>query len=275
LAIPNHLKADCEHCFGLCCVALPFAKSADFAADKAGGTPCSNLQADYRCGIHEKLRSCGYRGCTVYECYGAGQKVSQDTFGGAEWRDNRETAEKMFRTFPIMQQLHEMLYYLYEALDLEEARPIRKEIRLAAEATERLIVQDAEALTALDLRAHRASIDPLLRDASHLVRSKIGETIEPAKLDKLVKRKDLIGAKARGAKLAGADLRGALMIACDLRDADLRAADLIGADLRDADLRGADLTGSIFLTQAQINSANGDQHTKLPSHLRKPEHWKP
>lgn len=66
-SILNQLRADCENCFGLCCVALPYAKSADFALDKDGGTPCSNLQSDYRCGIHENLRAKGYRGCTVYE----------------------------------------------------------------------------------------------------------------------------------------------------------------------------------------------------------------
>ncbi|WP_257968025.1 pentapeptide repeat-containing protein [Peribacillus deserti] len=54
----------------------------------------------------------------------------------------------------------------------------------------------------------------------------------------------------------------------------MRSADLIGADLRDADLSGADLTGSIFLTQAQINSAKGSAHTKLPPRLHTPEHWK-
>lgn len=34
-----HLSADCEQCFGLCCVALPYGKSSDFAFDKSSGTP--------------------------------------------------------------------------------------------------------------------------------------------------------------------------------------------------------------------------------------------
>ncbi len=69
------LQADCENCFGLCCVALPFAASADFAIDKDAGKPCENLQSDFRCGIHNSLRQRGFRGCTVYDCFGAGQKV--------------------------------------------------------------------------------------------------------------------------------------------------------------------------------------------------------
>ena len=43
------------------------------------------------------------------------------------------------------------------------------------------------------------------------------------------------------------------MIAANLSHADLRKADFIGADIRDADLSNANLTGTIFLTQSQIN----------------------
>ncbi|AOS00489.1 pentapeptide repeat-containing protein [Bacillus subtilis] len=53
-----------------------------------------------------------------------------------------------------------------------------------------------------------------------------------------------------------------------------KMTDFIGADMRDADLSGADLTGSIFLTQAQVNAANGDSNTKLPLSVRIPAHWK-
>ncbi|MRT44737.1 pentapeptide repeat-containing protein, partial [Xylella fastidiosa subsp. multiplex] len=67
------LRGDCEHCFGLCCVALPFTASADFAIDKEAGRPCPNLRTDHRCGIHARLRDKGFTGCTVYDCFGAGQ----------------------------------------------------------------------------------------------------------------------------------------------------------------------------------------------------------
>ncbi len=41
--IHHDLSADCQHCFGLCCVALPYAKSVDFAFDKDG----AHLAATY------------------------------------------------------------------------------------------------------------------------------------------------------------------------------------------------------------------------------------
>lgn len=126
------LQADCADCFGLCCVALPFARSADFAVNKPAGKPCSNLQSDVRCGIHAQLRDRGYRGCAVFDCFGAGQKTSQVTFGGTSWRDAPEVAESMFEVFPIMRQLHELIWYITEALDPRTGPPRPRE--LAAEA---------------------------------------------------------------------------------------------------------------------------------------------
>ncbi|MFE3973490.1 MULTISPECIES: pentapeptide repeat-containing protein [unclassified Peribacillus] len=272
--ILNNLRADCEYCFGLCCVALPYAKSADFAFDKDGGTPCSNLQSDYRCGIHENLRAKGFRGCTVYECFGAGQKVSQITYDGNDWRDNQASAKEMFDVFPIMQQLHEMLCYLNEALNLEDAKPLHRDLQAAFEDTEYLTKQNPKSLLALNVPAHRATVNDLLLRTSELVRAKVSFKKNQKKQYKIGRGSDLIGAKLRGADLRGANLRGALFIASDLREADMRVTDLIGADFRDADLSGADLTGSFFITQAQVNSAKGDMHTKLPPSLSIPDHWR-
>ncbi|WP_420882696.1 pentapeptide repeat-containing protein [Streptomyces noursei] len=261
------LLSDCGNCFGLCCVALPFARSADFALDKEAGRPCPNLQADFRCGVHQELRQRGFSGCTVFECFGAGQKISQVTFQGQDWRTAPETARPMFDAFAVMRQLHELLWYLTEAVALPAARPLRDELRAALEKTERLTLGTAEELAGLDVPAHRGEVNTLLLRVGELVRAKV----PGRKKDR--RGADLMGARLTGADLKGANLRGAYLIAADLRGADLRSADMIGADLRDADLRGADLTGSIFLTQAQVNAARGDAATRLPRGLRRPAHW--
>lgn len=271
--IQKNVRADCDNCFGLCCAALPFAKSADFAFHKDGGTPCRNLQADYRCSIHEDLRNKGFRGCTVYECFGAGQQVSQVIYKGKDWRKNPAAAKEMFDVFPIMQQLHEMLYYLNEALHLEDAQPIYKDLLKAMAETERLTNQNPKSLLDLDVPTHRTFVNDLLLQTSEFVRAKVKNNMEHSKRSKMIRGKDLIGANLRGADLSGASLRGVYLIASDLREADMRATDLIGADFRDADLSGANLTGSIFLTQAQLNSANGNRKTKLPPSLSIPKHW--
>lgn len=261
------LSADCASCFGLCCVALPFAASADFAVDKPAGTPCTNLQQDFRCGIHGELRERGFTGCTVFECFGAGQKVSQLTFGGRDWRGSPDTARRMFAVFPVMRQLHELLWYLTEAAAMPAAAPIRTQLRRALDDTERLTEQGPEELAGVDVPALRAELNELLLRASELARAEL-----PGR-KKNHRGADLIGAKLKGANLRGATLRGAYLIGADLRDADLRGADLIGADFRGADLGGADLTGSLFLTQAQLNAAKGDAATRVSPPLTRPAHW--
>lgn len=267
----SSFRADCEKCFGLCCVALPYAKTADFAFNKDGGVPCQNLQADFRCGIHSELRNKGFRGCTVYECYGAGQQVSQVTYKGMDWRENPESAKEMFDVFPIMQQIYEMLHYLEEALSLEETRPIYNDLQKALEETEQLTNLDPQAILALNVPQHRVKISELLLKTSELVRAKVKRDNKQSKINK---GRNMLGAKLKGANLSGESLRGALLIAADLCEADLRVTDMLGADLRDTNLSGANLIGSIFLTQAQLNSAKGDIHTKLPASLKIPEHWK-
>ncbi|MDQ0999641.1 uncharacterized protein YjbI with pentapeptide repeats [Neobacillus niacini] len=264
----NNLRADCENCFGLCCVALPYARSADFAFDKDSGTPCRNLQSNYLCGIHNDLRNKGFRGCSAYECFGAGQKVSQITYNGRDWHSNQDVAQEMFDVYPIMQQLHEMLWYLYEALTRDAAKSIYKELHYVFVETEELAAKSPEFILSIDVNEHRAKVNKLLICTSELVRAEVRKKQKEKR-----RGMDYIGAKLMGADLRGTNLRGALLIAADLRNADLRWSDFIGADFRDTDIRGANLIGSIFLTQAQVNAARGNKHTKLPATLVRPAHW--
>lgn len=258
----NTLRADCASCFGLCCVAPAFARSADFALDKPAGRPCPNLLADFRCGIHETLRPQGFPGCTVFDCLGAGQKVAQVTFHGRSWRDAPETAEVMFEVFAVMRQLHEILWYLTEAA----AKTPATDVTEILDEVEKLTREDAKTLQTVDVDALRQRVRPLLaRTSEHLRAGLRGK--------KDHRGADLIGAKLRGASLRGANLRGTYLIGADLREADLREADLLGADLRNANMSGANLTDVLFLTQFQLNAAQGDALTRFPDTLTRPTHW--
>jgi hypothetical protein len=239
--------------------------SADFAIDKAAGEPCPNLRSDFRCGIHDRLRQQGFPGCAVYDCFGAGQRVAQVTYGGRDWRQFPETAREMFGVFAVMRQLHEMLVYLTEALT--RAPTLDGELRRARDQTESLASGSPDMLLALDVTAHRGAVNALLLRTSELVRAEAPHPVPDHR------GADLIGADLRHANLMGADLRGARLIGADLRDADLRLADLIGVDLRGADLSAADLTGSLFLTAPQVAAAKGDAATRLPGSLARPRHW--
>ena len=239
-----HLRADCSRCAGLCCVAPAFAASADFAIDKPAGTPCRHLRGNFRCGIHARLRERGFPGCTVFDCFGAGQQLTQETFGGRSWRESSELARAQFAILPVMRQLHEMLWYLTEASEHRAAAGLYAEARTRRDEVAELTRRPADQLAALDVGAHRGAVGELLGRASEAVRG-------PGRPDR------------RGADLMGADLRGV----------DLGTADLLGADLRAADVRGADLSRCLFLTQPQVSAALGDAATRVPAAVRRPAHW--
>ena len=240
---------------------LPFSASAGFGVDKPSGRPCLNLLDDDSCRIHATLREDGWPGCTVFECFGAGQQVSQVTYGGRSWREQDNLAE-MAAVLSVMRQLHEMLVHLTEVA--------RRSPDPAADAArveiEQLTAADPETLLLADVDELHERVGVLLSEASARVRR-----TWPSAQDRT--RADLAGRRLAGDH-RGWSFRGALLIAADLSGADLREADLLGADLRDADVRGCDLSSVLFLTQPQANAAIGDPATTLPEGLSRPARWR-
>ncbi|BEP15948.1 pentapeptide repeat-containing protein [Acidothermaceae bacterium B102] len=260
------LVADCSRCFGLCCVVPAFAKSADFAVDKPAGTPCRHL-VSFACGIHTSLRQQGFSGCTVYDCFGAGQHVAQGTYDGRDWRSAPDVAAEMFAVFPVMRQLHELLRYVSEALTFAAAATVHAELQNAWDDTVGMTEGSPAEIMAVDVATHRDRVNALLLRASELVRAQV------SRRTKDFRGSDLAGARLASADLRAASLRGAVLIGADLIGADLRSADLIGSDLRGADLRGADLRGALFLVQSQLDAARGDARTQVSDPLVHPSHW--
>jgi hypothetical protein len=258
------LRAECSRCFALCCVAPAFAASADFALDKPAGRACVNLGPEYRCGIHPELRDRGFAGCTVFDCFGAGQQVSQVTYAGRSWREQPATAARMFEVFAVVRVLHELLWYLTEALARRPGEPLATELEAARRETVRQVGGDPAELLGLDLTGYRTRVNGVLSRAGDRLRGPGGADRRGAVL---------VGVDLRRARLRGANLRGAVLIGADLRGVDLTRADLTGADLRGADLRGARLRDALFLHQSQLDSARGDLRTALPEALSRPAHW--
>jgi hypothetical protein len=261
------LAADCADCVGLCCVAPAFAASVDFAVDKPAGDPCPNLETDNRCGIHARLRESGFPGCVVFDCFGAGQRVTRELLPGADWRAGEADATAMFGAFTVAWPLHELLWYLRAAAALPAALPIRVALEAAYDETDALAARSAIDTTTPDVNSHRARVNDLLREASSLARAPYARTA----LDR--RGADLIGTDLRSTDLRGADLRGADLIGADLRGADLDLADVTGADLRGADVRGAGLSTALFLTGSQLRAARGDAWTAISEGLERPSHW--
>ena len=106
------LRANCARCCGLCCVAGSFNADQGFGFDKPAHTACRHLQADDRCAIHDALRVRGFPACAAFDCYGAGQWVTQQLFAGKSWRSSPQIARRMFTVYAAYRPLHELMALL-------------------------------------------------------------------------------------------------------------------------------------------------------------------
>lgn len=270
----RNLRPECKYCFGLCCAALGFAQSDGFPADKPAGEACTNLQKNFSCGVYGELKNLGLKGCTVYDCFGAGQRVAKTTYGGVGWRENPESKEQMFRVFGVMQELHEIMWYLCEAHTLLNGKA-QAEAENLLHGLEIVAQLRPEQLLELDMDKYREKASMYIKRAGEEAQKRVsgGLCLYPVQTKSSKRRINLMGADLKMTDLVGADLRGAYLIATDLRGVDLSYADMLGADMRDANIRGADLSKSVFLTQMQVNAAKGNTATKLPEWIQKPRHW--
>lgn len=266
----SDLRGDCSRCFALCCTAFGFTRSSDFAEDKPAGSPCRHLDASFACTIHETLPSRGFRGCTVFDCFGAGQVVSQRLFAGVSWRDRPDTRDRMFSAFAVVKELHEMMWHLLEAqertYDPETADTARELVASLVSLTRRRVGE----LESLDIGEIRARVRPVLMEVSAEVRASYFADDERMHPD-LVPGADLAGTDLRGRRLCGAELRNALLIGADLRGCDLAGADLLGADLRGARVENADLSLALYLTGPQLAAAHGNRRTRVPTGVPVPQ----
>ena len=263
------LVPDCGSCFGLCCVALPFAASADFPVDKPAGQPCGNLR--------ERLPAAASTpGCARP----AGRAAPSSTASAPASRSRRSPSAgcpgatrpgRPARCTPCCRSCGSCTRCSPTWGRRSRSRRPRRRGRswpLCCTRSRTLTAATAEALLRpRPGRAARRGSGPLLQRTSAVVRADARRARRaPASLPRRVRPgADLLGADLRGADLRAADLRGAYLIAADLCGADLRTADLLGADLRDADLPDADLAGALFLTQPQLNAARGNAGTRIPA----------
>lgn len=284
LGVRADLGADCGSCVGLCCVALAFARSADFAIDKAAGEACVHLDPGDGCGIHDGLRERGFKGCTVFDCFGAGQRVTARLAGGASWREDPALRTDLTTAFPVVRRLHELLWYLDRALDLTgepsgepagapDLAALVASLTTLFDRVHRLADGSPAELAALDVDAEYDAARPLLAAASEHARRGLAPATPDRRLARVGPGHDLAGVRLSGADLRGLSLRGALLLGADLSGAVLTRTDVLGADLRDADLSGADVGEALFLTQMQVAGARGDAATVLPPGFLRPRHW--
>lgn len=150
------LQSDCSQCAALCCVTFEFEVSDDFAIGKPAETACPNLDECGQCKVHDELEDLGFRGCSVYECHGAGQRVTQELFGGRSWQDDPSLTKSMSRCFRQVRRLHELLMLLKAASTLQLAAEDDMERLTLTKAVDVLVTQkpDEREIEEIIVRVH-------------------------------------------------------------------------------------------------------------------------
>nr|WP_315020100.1 pentapeptide repeat-containing protein [uncultured Aminipila sp.] len=258
------LSINCEECCGICCTALYYTKMDGFPEDKAAGKPCGNLRDDFKCSIHNNLVEYKLKGCMAYDCFGAGQKVTQEIYGGLDWKKNPEVADQMFQVFLIVYQLHQMLWYLIQARRIIADNSMKNDINNLIEENGKMTQMRPEGIIKLDWEQYRDRVNRVLKETCKAVHSEITDNNHSI---------DCMGQSFKKQNLDGKDFSMKLLIAANFEGCSLNRTNFLGADMRDTNFRDTDLSKSLFLTQMQINTAMGNCHTKLPEYLTMPETW--
>ena len=164
------LYPDCSRCEAICCVALAFDASAEFAVDKAAGEPCRHLTATNRCRIHSRLPEHGFSGCAKYDCYGAGQRATA-LIGQARFRDPSVRTRTLVDTFTRLVAIGELLLLLREAGRLELGTESETErTRLQSELES---LDTVERLAHADVERYERAVHQFLRGLASIAREHV------------------------------------------------------------------------------------------------------
>ena len=147
--LPAHLRADCAACVALCCAGPAFDADQGFGYDKPAHQPCRHLCASSACAIHAVRAAQGFTSCEVFDCQGAGQRVTA-MFGGASWRDGPAVAARMFDAYARMCSLHELLVLLSAAQRRARGAPALAAVTALAERVEAACAATPEVLLRSD-----------------------------------------------------------------------------------------------------------------------------
>jgi uncharacterized protein YjbI with pentapeptide repeats len=262
----EELKIDCSKCSGLCCTALFFSKMDGFPEDKAAGKPCVNLQYDFRCKIHTELIKRKMKGCLGYDCFGAGQKVTQAIYHNSNWRTEPALSQQIFDVFLVTFQVHQILYFLTEAKTIIPARELWNHLNVLIKEGSDICKASPHVILSFNIDEYRKQVNECLRKVSNIIMLNYNHNKEEYK-------KSFIGRKYKDKNFNGMDFTMSLLISTNFEGCSFNGANFLGADTRDTNFSSADLSEAVFLTQGQVNSAQGNSDTKLPGNLCRPITW--
>ncbi len=130
------LEANCSRCTGLCCVAYPFVDGEKFGYEKPADKACKHLGPDCRCSIHENREEMGFKGCILFDCHGAGQRVVNEVFHYVNWQTEGVESGEILQAFRSLTRVHAALAQLKLLEDLPLTTDQQKSFRALFEELE-------------------------------------------------------------------------------------------------------------------------------------------
>lgn len=260
------LVSNCSRCSGLCCIALYCFKSDGFPQNKPIGKPCINLMSDFKCRIHHDLESMGMKGCIGYDCFGAGQYLTQEVYGGLSWQTQSERIKEICDLFIVVYRIFQLRFFLYESKKLISSETLLPTINQLLEENEAISKLSIKEMLQYPIDSYQDRVNQILKKSCVELNKFIGA--------ENITETNFLNKNFRGKDLSGFDFNMKPLIASNFQDCHFKGATFIGADTRDANFDGADLSEAVFLSQGQINAAKGSRRTKLPKHLKYPVTWK-
>jgi hypothetical protein len=134
-----------------------------FAFDKPAHSACRYLTLENKCAIHAGLASRGFPGCVAFDCYGAGQRVTQELFNGMSWRTSDETVvQNLFGAYTAFLALHRLMAMLAIA-EATVTPPLDIQMRLKREQLNNLCRSEEAKRGSLDITTLETDVLKLVR----------------------------------------------------------------------------------------------------------------
>jgi uncharacterized protein YjbI with pentapeptide repeats len=233
----------------------------------------------------QDLRGVNFRGAYLLEANLHGAHLEGANLTGALLESANLSGASLQKA--RLKGAHLMGAYLYEA-NLKEADLQGADLKEAVLDKSNLEGADLEGASLIHTRLKEANLKGAILSRADLQRADLrGTDLRKANLAganlriAYLKDANLEDANLTAAVLEHANLHGVNLKGANLRLAQLKGAKLAATILQGANLQGADLTdtaknliGEPNLSQEQINSAHGDEKTKLPPEIVAPDSWK-
>ena len=258
--------SDCSRCSGLCCIALYCFKSDGFPQNKPVGKPCINLMDNFKCRIHNDLERMGMRGCIGYDCFGAGQYLTEEVYSGVTWQTQPERVKEICDLYMFMYRMFQLRFFLYESKKLASSETLLPEINQLLQENDEICRLPIQEMLPYPIDAYQDKVNHVLKKSCVELNKFLGV--------KNSTETNFLNRNFKGKNLSGFDFNMKPLIASNFQNCNFKGATFIGTDTRDANFDGADLREAVFLSQGQINAAKGSRRTKLPKHLKYPVTWR-